>query len=371
MNSTIPRLDRLAQLLLVESVAPVASIPDPIRSTPETTQFTQFRQGQKYQATVVAHLPNGNFKVLIGEQLLQINLSESNFAANDSVRLTDKLELVLIAHEPRLKFVLLDEARQKTGTGSSLSPTGRFLGALLHDANKSSSSAAAIPVSTLTSPTPLLLAPPANGRLLPELLRQTLSQSGLFYESHQAQWIAGKNTLQQLQQEPQGRLPTVVTAAILPDIQATLQRPDLGPENGIVSARAAQELVAPAHAQSLTLVLQQLAVLETGQLNWRGEIWPGLWVEWNIAERPPAEDKAGNETDQATRWQTRLHLTLPKLGEVAAMLALDSRGVHITLGAMATDTAALLQSNRQPLTAAMAAVGLSVLTVEVEAQYNV
>lgn len=353
MNSTIIQPGRLAQLLLVESVAPAARIPDPLRSAPE------FAPGQKYQATVETHLPNGNFKVLIAGRLLQMNLPESTQPG-------DRLELVLIAREPRLKFVLLGDARQKAGAEPSLSTTGRFLGALVHDAGRSPAAPA------LTSPAPLLFGPPADGRLLPELLRQALSRSGLFYESHQAQWVTGKNTLEQLRQEPQGRLAGMLTAPHLPqlktgtEIKVALLQPGLDVDNTAVAARATQDSRAPAHAQSLALVQQQLAVLETGQLRWRGEVWPGQWMEWDIAERPPSEDKAENETDKPSRWQTRLRLTLPQLGEVAATLALDPRGVRIALDAMATGTAALLQSSRQPLKAAMAAAGLNVLAVEVE-----
>jgi len=343
VNSAIIQSDLLARLLLVESVAPVTAISDPLQSGPE------FAQGQKYQARVEARLPNGNFKVLIAGQPLQMNLPES-------ARPDDRLELMLIAREPRLKFVLLGDTPSNTSAStSSISTTGRFLGILARDAGK-------IPtVPPLTSPVPLLSGPPADSRLLPGLLQQTLSQSGLFYESHQARWVAGKSTLEQLQQEPQGRLAAAAAPPLEPEPKATLPKPSLDAEPAAAAAHARQDSEAPVHAQNLTLVQQQLAVLETGQLNWRGEIWPGQWLEWDIAEHPPAE----HETGEVSHWQTRLRLTLPKLGEVAATLALDSRGVRITLAATVTSTAVLLESSEQPLAAAMAAAGLSVLAVEV------
>jgi hypothetical protein len=383
VDPVVIRPNALARLLLVDSLAPVAPVPDPLRPAPE------FVQGQKYQATVEARLPNGNFKVLIAEPPLLTNLPgsaqpgdrlEHQAAAQtrplsgnlkaliaerplqmnlpENTQPGDKLELVLIAREPRLKFVLLRDAPANTGAGAaSISTTGRFLGALVRDAGK-------FPVAPpLTSPAPLLVAPPADSRLLPGLLQQTLSRSGLFYESHQAQWIAGKNTLEELQQEPQGRLTAAAPPPPGPEPKTALPQLSLDAEPAATTAAgdARQNSEAPVHAQTLTLVQQQLAVLETGQLNWRGEIWPGQWLEWDIAEHPPAE----HETVEPSRWQTRLRLTLPKLGEIAATLSFDSRGVRIALGAAATGTAALLAGSQQPLAAAMAAAGLSVLAVEV------
>jgi hypothetical protein len=84
-------------------------------------------------------------------------------------------------------------------------------------------------------------------------------------------------------------------------------------------------------------------------------------MEWDITEHPSAE----SETAEVPRWQTRLRLDLPKLGEVAAMLALDSSVVKIALVAAAAETEELFRSARQPLAAAMARAGLSVLAVEV------
>jgi len=230
----------------------------------------------------------------------------------------------------RQRFLARVEAQLADETGASLSATGRFLGALAQDAAKS-------PVAApLTSAAPVLSGPPADSRQLPALLRQALSQSGLFYESHQALWLAGKRTLEQLRLEPQAALPA--------------------------AAGAAGNSEAPVvHEQTLALVQRQLSALETGQLSWRGEIWPGQWLEWDIAEHAPAQ----SETAQPMRWRTRLRLTLPKLGEVAASLELDSCGVRLALGAAATGTAELLRGGQPLLAASMAAAGLSMLAVEV------
>lgn len=228
------------------------------------------------------------------------------------------------------RFLARVEAQLGAGNSASLSATGRFLGALAQDAAKS-------PVAAPSaSAAPVLSGPPADSRRLPALLRQALSQSGLFYESHQALWLAGKRTLEQLRLEPQAALPA--------------------------AAGAAGNSEAPVvHEQTLALVQRQLSALETGQLTWRGEIWPGQWLEWDIAEHAPAD----GETAEPVGWQTRLRLDLPQLGEVAATLRLDSRGVHIALGAAAAGTAELLRGSQALLAASMAAAGLSMLAAQV------
>jgi len=277
---------------------------------------------QRFPVSVKAQLPNGNFNILINGQELQLHLPQST-------RLGSRIELVLVGREAHLK----PGEALIAGAGAELSKTGRFLGALTQDGTRALT-------APLTNTAPLLSAPPVNPQQLPALLQQAMSSSGLFYESHQAQWIAGKRPLEQLLQEPQSKLSS--TAAL--------------PSNNAATADA------PVHPQSLTLVQQQLNLLETGQLVWRGEVWPGQAMEWDITEHPSAED----ETAELPRWQTRLRLTLPKLGEIVAIIGFDTRGIQIALSATDTETLALMQGDRQPLAAAMEAAGLSVLGVEVQ-----
>lgn len=337
-NPAMIRPDMLARLLPAEAVAPVAPVPDPVRNAPE------FVQGQKYQAKVEARLPNGNFKVLIAGQALQMNLPES-------ARPGDTMELALIAREPRLRFMLLGDMRASASDSASLSATGRFVGALAQDAAKA--------LAPLLSNAAATLGPPADSRQLPGLLQRALAESGLFYESHQAQWVAGKRTLGQLLREPQGRLSAAASTQL--DRVTELLRFNIESEPEAAVAGAVRYVDAPVHEQTLSLIQQQLSVLETGQLSWRGELWPGQWLEWDVAEHLPAD----GATAEPVRWQTRVRLTLPRLGEVVATLALDVRGAHVALDAAVAETADLLLVSREHFAAAMATAGLSVLGVEV------
>ncbi len=285
---------------------------------------------QRIPVNVKAQLPNGNFNVLINGQELQLHLPQSTQPSS-------RMELVLIGKESHLKPG--ETLTAGTGAGAELSKTGRFLGTLTLDGVRTSA-------TPLTNAAPLLSAPPINSQQLPALLQQAMSYSGLFYESHQAQWIAGKRPLEQLLQEPQSKLPIATSPA----------------SNSATATGVLLSADAPVHAQSMTLVQQQLNLLETGQLAWRGEVWPGQTMEWDITEHPSAE----NETAELPRWQTRLRLTLPKLGEIVATIGLATNGVQVALSATDAETLALMRGDRQPLAAAMEAAGLNVLGVEVQ-----
>jgi hypothetical protein len=341
---TIIKTDLIAtqtQVTPITPVTPVTAIPDPQSSFPE------FAQGQKYQALIETRLLNGNSRVLVAGKLLQMHLPD-NFQPGN------KLELVFISQEPKLKFLILNEAPLDTGkNNTSISTTGRFLGALMQDTLKQTP-ASITPTNTvttlsLTSPTPILAGPSINSTELPGLLQKAIVQSGLFYESHQAQWVNGENTLENLQQEPQGKL--VLVTADLPAAKVAASAL-LGPEMSV-------------HTQTIPLVQQQLTTLETGHLFWRGEIWQDQPMEWDINEHSQEKEKE-NESDQVAQWRTQLRLSMPQLGDITATITLNAQSINIKINTSQQDTARLLKSNQSPLTMDMQLVGLNIQAVEVQ-----
>jgi hypothetical protein len=302
----------------------------------------------------------------------------------EGTRPGDQLNLLLISKEPRLKFAMLSTTPTpgdasisaqrpnsntklhpdtqmnmtlagrgeilKTGeplnliADAELSKTGRFLGTLIQDSNRS----LATPLANTGA---LLAGPPLNSQQLPAQLQQAMSHSGLFYESHQAQWVAGRRSLEKLLQEPQSRLSS--TASTAATSSTTPNTPAAG---WTISADT------PAHPQSMTLVQQQLNLLETGQLSWRGEIWPGQSMDWEITDHP----STGDEPDETPRWQTRLRISLPKLGDIVANIGLDTGGVKVSISATDDKALSRMQSQRKPLAESLSAAGLTVLGVEVQ-----
>ena len=336
----LPRPARLtlpAQPLLVESVSPTSSIA-------AVTELPDLAIAQRYQASVEDRLANGNFKVMVNGHELQMNLPGNS-------KTGDQLNLLLVSKEPRLKFALLSTTPSTSNisnvtkvpldlsrTGAELSKTGLFIGALTQDTIKSLST------PLLNSSTPILTTPPITTQQLPSLLQQAMSISGLFYENHQAQWIMGKRTLEQLTQEPQGKIPTN-------NVPITNS-----PTPGSISSNNDT----PIHPQSVSLVQQQLNLLETGHLSWRGEVWAGQTMEWDITKDP----SSSGEEEETTSWQTRLRLNLPKLGEVVVTIGLDKGGVKLALNAADSKTLSLMHDGQRPLTESMTAAGLNVIGMD-------
>ncbi|KVO47390.1 ribonuclease E [Burkholderia stagnalis] len=92
--------------------------------------------------------------------------------------------------------VLLTDSTPATASAGSVAP---------QDAARAAASQAAAPARDATAAAPVLA--------LRAALAQAVSESGLFYESHLAQWLAGQRPLAALEREPQARLPATPTPA--------------------------------------------------------------------------------------------------------------------------------------------------------------
>ena len=191
-------------------------------------------------------------------------------------------------------------------------------------------------------------------------LKQAIVESGLFYESHQAQWIAGRYPLDALRQEPQarqGRSPqNRAPAQAVQNIAAT-EAPEGALTADLRSGTATPgsqpaELV-PAELQPL--VQQQLDAAATQHIVWRGEVWPELFLQWEI--EADSQQRGEGAAAPGEQWSTRLKLTLPHLGEVDAVLVLTPEKVSLHMTASAPGSLALKQGFGE-LAAAFAAAGL-------------
>lgn len=250
-------------------------------------------------------------------------------------------------------------------------------------------------------------------------LAQTVATSGLFYESHLAQWLRGQRTLGELADEAQNRL---TGGAQLPldwseaadDIDDVFwtDLPNAGQQNARAAANAAQgaqqppsaafarnaEANAAAFAQDnargnaaasfgdtllpavhvpggagagvgvhealLPLVRQQLDLLATGEFRWTGEAWPGVRLDWTIQPedydaRSGHDQHSGRGMDEeATPWHTRLTLSLPSLGTVDAELTLTGATLAVRVQA-SPGGAQRLTDNSEALRGRLEALGLS------------
>lgn len=281
------------------------------------------------------------------------------------IRPGDVLNLIFVSREPQPTFTLAADP-PPVGVSSLLSETGRFIDNLLHRTIFSASPAT---LSAASFRFPLLAAPPTDGADLARSLASALGRSGLFYESHLAQWVGGTRSLAELLLEPQARL------------SGPAQLSDADAESSATVAIATdatdtRDASDPVHPGAVALVRQQLEVFEMRHFAWQGEAWPGQTIAWEAAEEAPQrrEEMEGNGSDQLSpaAWQTRLRLTLPNLGSITASLRLNMRdpgemsGVDVRLTAAEPVTAAVLRAGAAPLANGFDAAGIKLLGLGVD-----
>lgn len=216
---------------------------------------------------------------------------------------------------------------------STLSAAARVITGVLQVASR-----AELPQTAIVAPLPLLPAAAADPAKLAAVLKDAIGASGLFYESHVAEWSAGTRPLGDLQREPQ------------------MQR-------GALQQGAAD----PATAQFINL---QLSSQEQGRVAWQGELWPGREMAWEISRDAPergARQDGGAEAAEPP-WRSALKLRFPLLGEIGATVVLAGDEVHIQLQAGSSGVGSLLRARGAELQGALAASGtaLASLTVGID-----
>jgi flagellar hook-length control protein FliK len=199
-------------------------------------------------------------------------------------------------------------------------------------------------------------------------LHDELSHSGLFYESHQAQWIAGTRATTQLLLEPQNQLPQGPVPPKSPQnapLQNTDDRNVDTTKNAATSTPVASEqrLAAPNIPEHLRpLVQQQLGTLETHQVLWQGQVWQGQEMRWEVREESPRRSAQSVEDGQ---WITQIHLDLPNLGGVSARLSFNGNALNLTFDVSDAQTRDKLGSASSQLVAALSERGIPVVHTQI------
>ena len=353
-------------------------------------QLPELVPGQRFFATLQRTLPDGTFRAVVAGQQMTLSL-------NSAAKSGDTLDLEVSQVTPRAVLARIVGAETAAGNTASaqpaLSQTGRLISFLL------TGQPTPQPAS-LAGNQPLLNAPPTNGTQLVPLLRQALGQSGLFYESHQAQWVLGKLDTAALLREPQGQqsapgvgagagagqpgtgastnaagqaatatasatpsTPAAPAAQAAPTAAARIaggadEAAQVDSIRNAAALRAGVEEAAPVRTQPIPerlmpVVHQQLDALATQQYVWQGQAWPGQPIEW-VIEDPQGEGSAEGEDTEPT-WNTTLRLTMPRLGGVEAQLHLTPAASTAQSAATAAarvaggaDDAAQIDSTRSP-----------------------
>lgn len=317
--------------------------------------------GQRILAEIQALLPNGTYRAVVAQRDVTLSLP---FSAKPG----DTLELEVAESDGKLILAFVanrsDSTTPKTppeSVSTSLSSAGKLIGTLLNEIGGDGRKAPPVP---LNSSQPLVDAMPKTAADLAPVLKQAISQSGMFYEAHQARWVAGELPTESLRQEPQGKLsphPPNATVEAEKGAKSVFLPPGESQPVATRPGHAANEQAAGVGNRIPTeltpLVQQQLDGLSTQNFAWQGQIWPGQQLWWEISQDQHRSAAPGEERSAA--WQTRLKLTLPMLGQIDATLELKAGNeIGITLLAADESSEARLRDNVAALASQLEAAGL-------------
>jgi hypothetical protein len=271
----------------------------------------QLNPGQQVKAEIIANLPNSLYLARIAGEMYQLEIPLN-------VQPGETMEMTFVASEPRIIFHFM---RQEGGEAVRLSSMGKWLAGVVKDAP---------PLPAADGP--LVENPAQDTAQLAARLKSALTQNGLFYESHLSKWAAGGLPLGEILKEPQGRLSRRVFADDGSDLSSEKV------EAGFTDSR------------TLPFIKEQLLLLNSGVLSWKGEAWPGQGMELLVTERDAEEGEPAIEA--------KLSLNLTNLGGVDAKLRFGPEGLSVEFVCERPGASALLKTGGEELRSALASSGL-------------
>jgi hypothetical protein len=323
----------------------------------QATTRLQLIPGQQVQAEVLANLADNRLLTRIAGELFKIELPPN-------IKPGATLQLIFVSDKPRLTFSL--PQTETIATPVRVSDTGKWLSMLARNGIPQQ------PTTPLPRNDMLLTGPPVNTMHLATQLRNALTMNGVCYEAHLMQWFLGERQLKDILREPQGKLapppakPPAAGHNPLNTSMATGYTPAMEIPEEIFAGKAMnpgeiREPTEKVDARTIPIIQEQLHTLQSGQLIWKGQAWPGQQLEWDVCQHEP---ESGENTDK--NWHTSLRLSLPNLGKINATLKMNNEGVQLVIEADSSSTVAEMQEERQGLEQAMAAAGVKLLGMVVE-----
>ncbi|CAN5794655.1 hypothetical protein BH11PSE12_BH11PSE12_02390 [soil metagenome] len=227
---------------------------------------------------------------------------------------------------------------QASSAPTNLSTTGKLIDSILKEAQQHGASNALVNKSPLLQNMEELRQP----EKLAAHLQQTMSSSGLFYESHVANWADGKLPLAELQREPQAQLGNVAANASL---NSTGQKDQL----------------------ALTQMIHlQLETLEQQKIVWQGKLLPDMPFDWDIKREPRQAQDSSDQNDAAPSWQSTVRFELPQLGTVAATINMHAGHLQLLIRTNSATTVQSLQEYAPVLADALQHIDMSLESFSVK-----
>jgi hypothetical protein len=218
---------------------------------------------------------------------------------------------------------------------TELSSTGQLISHLLGETNTAYREGLKLPENRP------LISNTAVGQLAENLpamletqLKQSVNKSGYFYESHVIDFLQGKRSYQELQQEPQSQ--------IIKDAMAEVEQQNIETKKEVYSL--ALDNLSPdkilldqndnKHQELGEIVRQQLSILEHNKFVMSGMLAPNIPFSWEMfgQDKFDATRHAQENQEESTiRHHSFLKVELPNLGVVAIHIDLQSNQVQLSM----------------------------------------
>lgn len=237
----------------------------------------------------------------------------------------------------------LPHAPNSLSTQIELSTTGQLINKLLRETSTTPEKLHLQGKTPLLAETNSKLHTTPLARQLETSLQHNIKESGLFYESHIAQWASGQRSLAELQNEPQSKISPNAEQLMLTNTEDSK------------------------HASLSQLIHQQLEVLEHQKIQWTGLLAPQIPLHWSIEENQQQQHPSSPEeaTKEAT-WQSDLQIEFPHLGKVAVRIYLNANQLQLSLKSDAASTSSLLKSEYLSLQKAIESAGTHIQSFTVQ-----
>lgn len=255
----------------------------------------------------------------------------SDFSASPQPRLeeTNKLVSAKAILQATTGPLAPDSGIHTDSSVTTLSNASKLIGTILQADNDNAESSAIVGKTAILNTQSDL----NNIEKTAVLLEKKISQSGLFYESHLAEWIDGKKNISDLKTEPQS-----VLSALSQNVS--------GEENSLISG----------NKEIIQLIQQQLRTLEDQSIRWQGELFPGQYIKWEIKREKPSEQTKGSLPEDNIHWQSTVKFDLPSLGVVSATFNFHANHLSLSINAEKEDTVNTLRTYAGQLSSSLSSL---------------
>jgi flagellar hook-length control protein FliK len=311
--------------------------------------------GQQVKGEVLARLSDQVYLVKIAGDLYRTELPEPTPTGTN-------LTLTFRTSEPRPEFSL--QSNRSEASPVRLSPTAASLNEALRVPSAQTSAQA------VKSLEPLLTSPPADSSALAASLRNALSFSGLFYESHLLQWFLGERLLEDIKKESRLRLASMAKMGKEPLSETnTGEKPGIFAEKNLIAALTSENDELPDGRNLITalpdqvtspLLREQVETLLSGIFHWQGTVWQDQEMEWEVEKQA-----GGRDHESEHSWRTTIRLHLPNLGSLSATLISSDEGITGRITTDSTETKNEMQRELGGLEERMAGSGLTLLSMAI------